>query len=292
LWTANIDGSSLRQISFDEREIWEPAISPDKKQIAFVMRDPDPLKGNADLYMVEQDGNNRRRLTTGNTLTRVPSFSPDGRRIIYNGPPTNQGADTSTFSTYVVDVDHPGPPKIVGHGFGVEWLDDDHIIIIDNISVRSYVTSLTGGPTRRFFSDSVFVWSVWDDKHLVYFDRHFDKRGWWVVETEKLDATELLKQTGDAVMPAVRGQAKKVGAPPGPLLNYTSRSSSSGFMLQYVGQGKVRKIWFTGRAEEILPAALPGITNRSINISPDGNEIVYVAPRLSARLILVENLFK
>ena len=47
LWTANIDGSSLRQISFDEREIWEPGISPDKKLIAFVMRDPDPLKNNS-----------------------------------------------------------------------------------------------------------------------------------------------------------------------------------------------------------------------------------------------------
>jgi hypothetical protein len=267
-------------------------MSSDKKQIAFVMRDPDPLKTNTDLYIVERDGNNRRRLTTGNSITRVPLFSPGGQKILFSVPPTNQGADTSSFSTYVVDVDHPGPPKLVGRGFGVDWFDDDHVLINDNVSVRSFVASVSGGPVRRFFSDSVFVWSVWDGRHLAYYDRHSDKRGWWVVETEKLDAKALLTQTGDIVMPVVRGTAKKAGAPPGPLANYTSSVSSPGFALQYSKPGKVRKIWFTGRPEELVPAAFSGMTNRSINISHDGNEIVYVAPRLSARLILAENLFK
>jgi eukaryotic-like serine/threonine-protein kinase len=292
LWTANIDGSSLRQISFDDRELWEPTISPDKKQIAFVMRDPDPLKNNTDVYVVDRDGSNRRRLTTGNTVTRVPSFSPSGRKIMYSLPPTNQGADTSGFSTYVVDVEHPGPPRFVAKNFGVEWFDDEHILTLDNVLVRSSIVSVSGGPSRRFYTDSVFVWSLWDNRHLVYFDRHVDKRGWWVVETEKLDAAELLKQPGEIVTPGVRGSARKIAAPPGPLSNYTSRSSSSGFMLQYAGQGKIRKIWFNGRAEEVLSTTFPGITNRSINISPDGGDFVYVTPRLSARLIMVENLFK
>lgn len=292
LWTGNTDGSALRQISFDEREIWEPTISPDRKQIAFVMRDPDPLKNSSDLYVVDRDGSNRRRLTTGNGVVRIPAFSPNGRNIMFSVAPTNQGADTSTFSIYSVDVDHPGPPKLIGKNFGVDWIDDDHILMIDPLHVSTSVASLTGGTTRQFFTDSMFVWSLWDMKHIVYFDRHMDKRGWWVVETEKMDATELFKQAGDKVMPTVRGAAKKIGEPPGPFANYTSRSSSSGFILQYAGKNKIRKMWFNGRPEEVLPTTFPGMANRSINISPDGNDIVYVAPRLSARLILVENLFK
>jgi len=290
LWTANVDGSALRQISFDDREIWESTFSPDKNRIAFVMRDPDPLKNSSDVYVVDRDGNNRRRLTIGSTLARVPRFSPDGRKILYSVPPTMQGVDTLFFSVYIVDVDNPAPPKRVSSNYGLDWFDNDHILIVNNR--RSFIASISGGPTRPFYIDSALVWSIWDHKHLGYFDRRAATRGWWVVETEKLDAAELLKQNGDDVMPTLRGVARKVGAPPGPFNGWTSHSSSAGFVLQYTSPGRVRKIWFTGQKEELLPASFPGLSNRSIDVALDGKEVVYVAPRLSSRLILVENLFK
>ena len=289
LWTANIDGSSIRQISFDDREIWEPTFSPDKKQIAFVMRDPDPLKNNTDLYVVDRDGNNRRRLTIGNLITRVPRFSPDGHKIMYSVPPTMKGTDTS-YSIYVVDVNNPGSPKFIGHNFGVDWFDEDHVLIAN--PVQSYIASLSGGDERRFFSDSMLVWSLWDKRHLAYFDRRIGRRGWWVVETDKLDATELLKQTAGVVMPTLKGIARMVSSAPSFLNTWTSNLSASGFIVQYNGQGKIRRIWFTRQKDEILPATFPGLDNRSIDLSLDGKELVYVTPRLSSRLILLENLFK
>jgi hypothetical protein len=209
---------------------------------------------------------------------------------MYSVPPSNKGADTTLFGIYVVDVEHPGPPKLVGHNYGVDWFDNDHILIVDN--ARSYIASLSGGPTRPFFSDSVLVWSIWDLHHLGYYDRRVGKQGWWVVETEKLDGAGLLKQTGDPVMPVLRGTARRVSSASNFFNRWTSRSSSDGFVLQYEGQGKVRKIWFTGHNDELLSPTFPGMSNRSIEVSRDGKDIVYVAPRLSARLILVENLFR
>jgi serine/threonine protein kinase len=290
LWTENIDGSSPRQISFDDREIWEPTYSPDGKHIAFVMRDADPLKNSTDLYMVDSDGNNRRRLTIGNAIARVPAFSFDGHKIMYSTPPTMKGSDTTLFSIYAVDVDNPGLPKFIGHNYGLAWFDNDNILIIDN--VRSYIGSLSGGPIRRFFSDSVLVWSIWDGRHLGYYDSHVGKQGWWVAETEKLNASELLKQTGDIVAPGLRGTARKVSSAPSPFASWTSGSASSGFVLQYAGQNKLRRIWFTGRKEEILPALFAGMANRSIDVTRDGKEVVFVAPRLSSRLVLLQNVFK
>ncbi|HTY36028.1 MAG TPA: protein kinase, partial [Bacteroidota bacterium] len=292
LWLANTDGSGLHQISYDDREIWEPTIAPDKKQIAFVMRDPDPLKNSSDLYIVERDGSNRRRLTTGNGVTRIPKFSPSGHKLMYTVAPTNQGADTMGFSIYVVDVDHPGPPKFLGHNFGVDWVDDEHVVILDPVRVRSWIVTLADASRREFFSDSTFVWSTWDKKHIVYFDRHLDKRGWWIVETDRFEAGDLLRQTGEIVMPTLKGAPRKISSAPGPLMTYTSHASMAGFILQYAGPGKVRKIWFNAHPDDILSATFSGMVNRSINISEDGNDLVYVVPRLSARLILVENLFK
>ena len=290
LWTESLNGTSPRQISFDDREIWEPTFSPDGKHIAFVMRDPDPLKNNTDLYTVDSDGNNRRRLTIGNTIERVPEFSPDGHAIMYSVPPTMQGSDTALFSIYVVNVDNPGPPKLVGHNYGLAWFDNDHILIIDN--VRSYIGSISDGTARPFLSDSVLIWSFWDRQHLAYYDRHVGKQGWWAVETEKLDASELLKQPGAVVIPRLRGAARKISSAPNPFEFWTSGSASSGFVLQYAGQNKLRRIWFTGKKDEILPATFAGMRNRSIDVTLDGKEIVYVAPRLSSRLVLLQNVFK
>ena len=290
LWSANVDGSSLRQISFDDREIWEPAISPDKKKIAFAMRDPDPLKNSADLYVIDADGNNRRRLTTGVTIPRLPIFSPDGRRLVYSVPPTGKGSDTSWFSAYIVDVENPGPPKLIGQNYPVDWLDAEHILLIN--PSRTYVVSINEGRMRPFFSDSLFVWSVWDGHHLGYFDRRAATLGWWAVETEKLDAAELMKQPGDRVMPQVKGKAKRVAGPPGPFSRWTSHTSSAGMAVQFIGPDKLRKFSFAAGSEQQITAIFPGMINRSINVSLDGSNLVYVAPRLSARLILVENLFK
>jgi hypothetical protein len=138
----------------------------------------------------------------------------------------------------------------------------------------------------------VLVWSHWDNRHLGYYDRRAGKEGWWVIETEKLDAGALLQQTGDVIMPVLRGTAKKVSSARNVFAVWTTISSSSGTILQYAGPSKVRRIRFAEGTDEVLPGSFPGLTNRSINLSLDGKEIVYVAPRLSARLILVENLFK
>ena len=40
------------------------------------------------------------------------------------------------------------------------------------------------------------------------------------------------------------------------------------------------------------PSQFPGLTNVSVELSPDGKEMVFVTPRLRSRLILLENIFK
>ncbi len=290
LWMANVDGTSLRQISFDERDIRDPAISPDKKQIAFVMDDPDPLTPKSDVYVVDRDGNNRRRLTTGNPPTRLPAWSPDGKRVAYTIPPTGQGADTGRPKSYVVDVENPGVPKFAGSRFGWVWWDNDHIISVGD--GNSYIYSLATGQTRRFFLDSVTAWGVLDGARLVYYSQQFGKQGWWVVDVQQESGENLMKESGGTVMPKMKSAPRKVSTAPHFLRLWASRVSRNGSMMQFSGDGKVRFISFSGKKEEILPGKFIGISNRSYDLSPDGQELVYVSPRLSSRLVLLENVFK
>jgi len=201
-----------------------------------------------------------------------------------------QGADTILYSVHVVDVDNPGAPKFVGHGFGIGWFDNTYSLV-DNTR-RSYIASLAGDSTRPFFRDSCVVWSLWDMHHLVYYDIHPGKTGWWVIETERLDGAALWNQQGDVVMPTLRGAARKISSAPSFFRVWTSFSASPGFVIQYAGPGKVRQIWFTGRREEILPPTFSGLVNRSLGVNPDGKEVVFVSSRLSSRLVLLQNVFK
>jgi TolB protein len=79
IFSANLDGSSLRRLT----ESWgydaEPAVSPDGQTIVFTsLRD-----GDLDLYRMHADGTAVRRLTHQRGYDGGPFFSWDGRFIVY-----------------------------------------------------------------------------------------------------------------------------------------------------------------------------------------------------------------
>ncbi len=288
LWTSRADGSGLKQITFDDRELAHPAYSPDKKRIAFAMSDPDPLTRQTDLYVVNADGNNRQRLTTGNFSTMFPVWSPDGRRILYTSQPSSIGADTGAPKVYVVDVDNPGTPKLAGRQFAWVWLDDDHFISVTNLD--SYINEISTGTTKRFYADSVKFWSGWDGKHFAIHDRRRATAGWWVVELATFNASELMASTETTVKPPQRGSARKINSNPGPLSRWVPHITRSGMALQIVQEGQLRQVSFVTGQEKVLPAHFPGL-GTPFDVSNDGNDIVYVTPRLSSRLVLLEHVF-
>ncbi|MEX2117740.1 MAG: hypothetical protein WEB37_12720, partial [Bacteroidota bacterium] len=291
LWTANIDGSSPRQISFDEREIWEPSFSPNGSKIAFVMNDPDPLTKKCDVYVVDRDGNNRRKLTNGLPNARVPRWSPDGRWLSYVVFPSGADIDTLNPRTYVVDPENPGAPKPAGDFVGHIWADNDHLFSID--PQNSYILTVSNGTTRRFLPDSLSVWYFGQGRSVGYYDWRQSSRGWWAVDIQPTTPADLLKQTNEIITPVFRGSPRKISASPGFLGGrWTSRPSQTGTFLQFESADKVRSISFASGKGSLLPARFVGLRNRSIEPSLDGREVVFVAPRLSSRLVLLENVFQ
>ena len=74
------DGSNPVQLtSFDGPLTGGPHWSPDGRQIVFESR----AKGHADIYVMNAEGGNPRRLTTESSNDVVPSWSRDGRWIYF-----------------------------------------------------------------------------------------------------------------------------------------------------------------------------------------------------------------
>jgi len=65
--------------------ISDPRVSPDGKQVVFVVRttDLEANKGRNDLYLLGADGSGPRRLTSHEASDTSPRFAPDGKSICF-----------------------------------------------------------------------------------------------------------------------------------------------------------------------------------------------------------------
>ncbi|HEY4643852.1 MAG TPA: protein kinase [Bacteroidota bacterium] len=290
IWTARIDGSNLRQLTFDDRDIWEPSFSPDKKRIAFVMNDPDPLARRSDLYVMDRDGNNRRKLTNGLPVARFPIWTPDGRSISYTQPGSGLRSDSVRATIYILDPENPGAPKQVGNYFQIAWIDAGHILSTDG--VKSYLNAAATGECRRFFADSTVVWNILDERMLVYFDRRTGRTGWWIAPIHRSSISALMAQPGDVIMPELDGTPRRIIEGKDFFQNFAGRTTRNGDFPMRDAPDKVRIFSPRTGTSKVLAATFPGLRNRGLSLSEDGTEIVFVTPRLSSRLVLLENVFK
>lgn len=92
IYTANLDGSNVKRITFGGVFNSSPSWSPDGKKIAFAGQSEDHF----DIFMMDADGSNMIRLTSAKkangrwSSNEDPSFSPDGRFVIYTSNRTGK----------------------------------------------------------------------------------------------------------------------------------------------------------------------------------------------------------
>ncbi|MEK7813712.1 MAG: DPP IV N-terminal domain-containing protein, partial [Candidatus Desantisbacteria bacterium] len=85
IYIMNADGSNQQQLTSEKRKdgsttcSHQPCFSFDGKKIAFVS----DIEGNNDIYLMNSDASNKIRLTTSDAQDNNPSFSPDGKKIVY-----------------------------------------------------------------------------------------------------------------------------------------------------------------------------------------------------------------
>jgi Tol biopolymer transport system component len=85
IWKMNYDGSSPMIItqSIYHNEI-QPSWSPDGSKIVFASDEGRAsANNNYDIWLMNNDGSNRRRLTTNGSRDDLPNFSPDGKTIYF-----------------------------------------------------------------------------------------------------------------------------------------------------------------------------------------------------------------
>jgi Tol biopolymer transport system component len=136
-----------------------PAWSPDGSLIAFVSYDKDPA--DSDIYIMEADGSNVRRLAETDGDDIGPRWSPDGRRIIW-WLRKEQGARPDLLIAEVED----GKAKHLGSGSRPAWSSDGRRIafmdLAEENNVDIFVLDLDSGERINVTSNPARdMWPTW-----------------------------------------------------------------------------------------------------------------------------------
>ncbi len=98
IFTCNVDGSDMRQITHLGKANWAPFYTPDGKKILFSSNHHSKRGYDFQIYMINTDGTGLEAVTTESNFNAFPMFSPDGKKLVFSSNRHNWGThDTNVF---------------------------------------------------------------------------------------------------------------------------------------------------------------------------------------------------
>jgi Tol biopolymer transport system component len=98
LYTCNVDGSELKQLTHLGKANWAPYFSPSGKKIIFSSNHASKRGYDFQLYMINTDGTGLEQITTESYFNAFPMFSHNGKKLVWSSNRDNHGThDTNLF---------------------------------------------------------------------------------------------------------------------------------------------------------------------------------------------------
>jgi len=98
IYTCNVDGSDLRQVTQLGGANWAPYYHPDGKRIVFSSNHHTKRGYQFNIFIINEDGTGLEQLTFDNTFDAFPMFSWDGKKLVFSSNRNNGGTrDTNVF---------------------------------------------------------------------------------------------------------------------------------------------------------------------------------------------------
>ena len=91
IYTMNIDGSDLKQITKLGKANWSPYFHPSDKKIVFSSNHHSTRGYDFQIYSINIDGTNLNQITNDSEFNAFPMFSPDGKKLVWS---SNRLGDT------------------------------------------------------------------------------------------------------------------------------------------------------------------------------------------------------
>ena len=152
IYVMDADGSNQLNITNNLTMDGDPSWSPDGKRIVFSAQREGHVVHNLDItdeiYVMDADGGNQRRLTENRNNDWDPVWSPDGKRIAFMA---DRKGDAVKFDIYVMDADGGNQQKLTNHrawDASPSWSPDSQRIVFHSKrdgNYEIYVMDADGG---------------------------------------------------------------------------------------------------------------------------------------------------
>lgn len=123
IYTINVDGTDLKQVTHLGKANWSPYFHPSDKKIIFSSNHHSTRGYDFQLFMVDLNGENLEQITFGSEFNAFPMFSPDGKKIVFS---SNR---------------NPEQPKETDL-FIADWVDGDDTEIANTANLKTHISYL------------------------------------------------------------------------------------------------------------------------------------------------------
>jgi Tol biopolymer transport system component len=98
IYTCNVDGSNLKQVTKLGKANWAPFYHPSGKKIIFSSNHRSKRGYQFNLFMVNEDGSDLEQISFDKVFDAFPMFSPNGKKLVFSSNRNNKGTrDTNIF---------------------------------------------------------------------------------------------------------------------------------------------------------------------------------------------------
>jgi len=181
LYIMDVNGSNIERLTFNDFHENNPALSPDRKKVAFHRSKSEQDWSSYEIYILDLETGEETRLTNNNVLDGHPDWSPDGKKLIFASFRDAQGKPSSTADIYMINVDGTGLTQLTDSPYednDPEWSPDGTKIVFKSTrdtkmvgKEQIYVMDADGSNVRRLTfnnnSDHDPSWSP-DSKTIAF----------------------------------------------------------------------------------------------------------------------------
>lgn len=123
IYTMNIDGSDLKQVTNLGKANWSPYFHPSGKKILFSSNHHSTHGYDFQIFSIDTDGTNLKQITYNNFFNAFPMFSPDGKKLVFSS--NRDGATPHETNVFLAD-----------------WVDFDDAEFVSESNLRNSISYL------------------------------------------------------------------------------------------------------------------------------------------------------